>query len=145
MVTDLQELEVGGLDVLHVPQLAGDRHAGRREIDVALARVKLRADAGRRRHALQPLEKIEVKELAAELAVGDALQPDRLLRRTTSRIASSSTARSSSFVICVLLETPARVLELRGAQQAAHVVGAEWRVDRMLACPSKSSYRVREA
>ena len=36
------------------------------------------------------------QDVAAELAVGDRLQADRLLQRMTSRIASSSISRSAS-------------------------------------------------
>src|SRR5688500_11676619 len=97
-----------------MPQLAGDRHAGRREIEFAVARVKLRADAGRRRHALQSLQKIEVKELSAELAVGDALQPDDFL--LADDVPDGVVFDRAQLVLrdLFLLETPARVLEMLG-------------------------------
>jgi hypothetical protein len=75
----LKKREVCCLDVLHVPQLAGDRHAGRREVDDALAGVKLRGDAAGDCNALQPLEKVDVKHRPAEFAVGNALQSERFL------------------------------------------------------------------
>src|SRR4029450_2206074 len=75
----LQELEIRRLNVLHVAQLAGYRHTRRRKIDLTIARVEFRRHTAGNSDALQALQEIDVKEGAAELAVGDALQTDGFL------------------------------------------------------------------
>ena len=74
-----KKIEVGGLNVLDVPQLARDGHPRRREVNLTGPRAELVAMPPDDGDALQPLQEVDVKERAAELAVGDALQPDRFL------------------------------------------------------------------
>ena len=73
----LQELEVGALDVLHVPDTVDHAHHGRREL--------LRAVGAADRHhfarldAAQLLQEIDMEVGPAELAVGDGRKADPLL------------------------------------------------------------------
>ncbi len=64
-----------------VAQLAGDLHRRRLEADLAAVVAAEARDkaALADRDAVEPLEKIDVEEGAAELAVGDALKADLLL------------------------------------------------------------------
>ena len=73
---------VGGLKPTSLP-------SSRRKL--AVKPLSLTADP------VEPLEEVDVEEGAAELAVGDALEPDLLLLpRMTSAMHSSSTARNAS-------------------------------------------------
>jgi hypothetical protein len=122
------ELEVIDEDALGPRQLAVDAQARRRELDVALRGVEPRLDA-RRDHGDvgEALEEIEVPEGAAELAVGDRLEPKLLLQldRVADRLvldpAQLLGGDGPGFPLV------ARVEQFLGAQQAADMVGAERR------------------
>ena len=79
VVSDLQELEIGELDGLDVRHLAGDLHDGRREVDVARVAVEADRDPALGLNALQPGQEVDMEVGAAELAVGDAQEPEVFL------------------------------------------------------------------
>ena len=99
-----QESEVFGLNVLNVPKLAGDCQARRRKVDLTVLRAELRGNAARDGDALEALQKVDVKEGSAEFPSVTLCSPIDSCFLTTSRIASSSIALRSSFVISFFLK-----------------------------------------
>ena len=123
-----KKIEVGGLNVLDVPQLARDGHPRRCEVDLAGPRAELRRDAAGHGDALQPLQEVDVKERAAELAVGDALQPDRFL--FPNHITDGFVFDPAELLLrdFTALASRARVFQMLGPEQTADVLGAKGRV-----------------
>ena len=121
----LQELEIRLLNVDDVAQLAGDREARRREIDHPVAAVEFRLDAAADRHAFELFQEVDVKEGAAELAVGHALQPGVLL--LPDDVADVRVFDPPQLVLRdgAGLLPAARLDERRRPQEAADVVCAE--------------------
>ena len=77
--------------------------------------------------AVEPRQEIEMPPGAAIFAVGDRLEPDLLLLPDDLqdfRVLDDFELRGRDFPFLALR---ARFLERRGAQQAADMVGAEWR------------------
>ena len=93
-----EEREVLAEDRLRDAELAVDVQRGRRELDVAVGRCGSEPSGVpvSLRDAVELVDEVHVPRGAAELAVGDRLEPDLLLHATASRIASSSTARSAA-------------------------------------------------
>src|SRR3546814_12337049 len=76
--------------------------------------------------AVEALQEIDMEEGAAELAVGDALEPDVLLalrHLADAVVLDPAQGLAGDLARRVLL---ARLDEAPGPQKAAHVVGAEW-------------------
>jgi hypothetical protein len=78
---------------------------------------------------LQPLQEIDVKEGAAELAVGDALQTNGFL--FADDLADGVIFDRTQFFLrnLVSIEARPRLLEMRRPEQTADLVGAERRVE----------------
>ncbi len=125
----LQEIEIRPLDRRDPADLAADMHCRRPEADLgAVAPAEARdifAVVGL--DALEPLEKIHMEISAAELAVGDPLEADVLLRAHDL---------ADAFVLdCMQVfrreaaggEFLPRLPQALGTQEAADVVGAERR------------------
>jgi hypothetical protein len=108
----VEEAEVVDHDRLAVAQLPGERRNRR----LLLGAAELRSRVLPQRHALETGEEIEVPPVAAEFAVGDRGEADRLL--SCDRLADR-----------VLLEraviAPACLGEPARAQQAADMIGVE--------------------
>jgi hypothetical protein len=122
----LQVLEVGELDVLHVPHLVDHAHHGRCELLAAVGPLDHHRDVGF--HAADLLEEVDVEVGAAELAVGDRLQADVLLEsddlgdRPVFHLAQVGGANLAFRLFLARLEQVFRT------QEAAYVIGAErWR------------------
>ena len=64
---------------------------------------------------------------AAELAVGDPLEPDLLLLAHDLADALVLDLAQRPWLDVLGEEPPSRVLKPRGTQEAADVIGAEWR------------------
>ncbi len=106
-------------------QLAGDRHTGRSEVDVAALRVELGGDAATDRHPLQPFEEVDVEEGAAELAISHRAQSCGLLLGDdlADRLVFDQAERGE--VDLVLEEPIACVLEPLRPQPAPDMIGAK--------------------
>ena len=78
-------------------------------------------------HAIEPLVEIELPPGAPELAVGRELEPDLfLLLDDLLDLAVLDLPELLGGDLALLALRP-RLLERRGAQQAADMIGAEWR------------------
>ena len=125
----LQELERVAEDRLRDAELPVDVQRRGRELDVALLVVELDGDvAGFLRDAVELVDEVHVPRLAAELAVGRGLQADLLLlaHDLADRVVFDRAQRRR--VDATVREVVARLQELRRAEQAADVVGAERRL-----------------
>ena len=135
----LRKSKSGALDARGVAQLAGDPHRRRLEADLAaVVAAEARGEAALAdRHAIEPLEEVDVEEGAAELAVGDALEPDLLL--LAHRLGDALVLDRAQLVRAGSRPRAprARLEQPLGPQQAADVVGAErWLGHRpALRCP----------
>src|SRR5262249_59846441 len=89
------------------------------EFDLALAEIGL--------GAVELAQEIVVPERAAELAVGDQLEPDLLLPLDDLLDLAIFDRAQRCSVDLALLALLARLFQSMGTQQAADVVGAEWR------------------
>ncbi len=87
--------------------------------------MEFRLDSAADGHAFQLLEEVDVKEGAAELAVGDALQAGVLL--FLDDIADVRVFHLAQLVLRdgARLLLPARLDERRRPEKAAHMIGAE--------------------
>ena len=122
----LQEAEVVAEDRLRDAELAVDVQRRRRELDVALLVVEGDGDvAGLLRDPVELVDEVHVPGGAAELAVGRRTQPDLLLlaHGLPDRVVLDPTELGGVDPAgCVIV---ARLQQLRRAEQAADVVGAE--------------------
>src|SRR5687768_2669521 len=108
------------------PDLARHHH-GRRLLVRALE-LRLAVDiAGRELDAVEAVQEVDVPPVAAELAVGDRLQADVLLQlhRLADRLVLGGLQLAGGGG--ALAHLLAQVVQLMGTQQAADVVGPEWR------------------
>src|SRR5262249_4217635 len=105
--------------------LVDDAHHGRRQLLGAVRALDHHRDVGL--HAAQLLEEIDVEVGAAELAVGDRLQPDILLEPDDlgDRLVLDLAQLGRREVALRLFL--ARLEEVFRPEEAADVVGAEWR------------------
>ncbi len=130
----LEEIEIRSLNRRHMPDLAPDVHRRRLEADLGpVVSTECRDEfAVMGLDAFQALEEIDVKVGATELAVGDPLQPDVLLRMhhladalvlDCMQIIRRETAAGEPF---------ARRPEPLGPKKTADMVGAERRTGHRL-------------
>ncbi len=127
-VTDFRNLKWSTKIGCGRDELAVDADTGRRELDVALMGVELRLDARRHHgHIGELLEKIEMPEGAAELAVGCDLEADILLHldRLADRLVLDLTELLGGNLVALFLL--ARIEQRLGPQQTADMIGAEGR------------------
>ena len=126
----LEEVEVGALDRLDVADLAFDVHRRRLEADLAAVVLAELGDelAVVGLDAVEPLEEIDVEIRAAELAVGDPLEADVLLRAhdlADARVLDCAQCLGRQGLGERLL---ARRPQAFGPEKAADMVGAERRL-----------------
>ena len=124
----LHEPKVVAEDRLRYAESPVDVHRGRREIDVAVGPVELNGQASLQlRHTVERVDEVHVPRRAPELAVGGRPQADLglLANRLADRLVLDRAQRVT--VDRAPRERGTGLEQLRRAQQAAHVVGAERR------------------
>ena len=126
-MTELQELEILQLDRLRVADLAGHLHHRRRKIVAAARRLEADRNPPLVFDAVELLEKIDVEIGAAELAVGDAFQAERLLELDDRRGSRGPRPRAvAAGKSCLAAAARARRAGIR-TQKTADMVGAKRR------------------
>ena len=130
-----QEIEVIAEDAAVERQLAFHLEARGREVHIALVAVKMHGDVLLNlAHTADLVQKVHVPRRAAEFAVGDALQAQLFLH--TNDVANRGVfglAQAGGIEPpCLVLR--ARAGELGRPQQAADMVGAEWRLSQRHSC-----------
>ena len=108
-----------------MPHLVDDAHHGRGEIDIATFAVKADGNAALDLDAFQLLEEVDMEIGAAELAVGNALEPEIFLESDdiANRLVFDHSLRVA-IDLCALVPI-ARVEQSFGSKEAADVIGTE--------------------
>src|SRR5581483_1179857 len=112
------------------PDPALDDHERRLLVGALELRVAVGV-AGRELDAVKAVDEVDVPPVAAELAVGDRLQPDRLLERDRLADALVLDRAQRGRVDLALLRLCARGMELLRAQQAADMIRPKRRLRRL--------------
>ena len=139
-----QEIEVVAEDAAVEREPAFDLEPRGREIHIALVAVKVHGDVLLDlAHAADLVEEIHVPGRAAELAVGDALQAQLFLQLHDVANGDVFGLAQIGGAQAPCLVFRARAREFRRPQQAAHMIGAEWRLCQWHRSCSSSSCSVR--
>ncbi len=135
-----QEIEVIAEDAAVERKPAFDLEPRGREVHIAFLAVEVHGDVLLHlAHAADLVEKIHVPGRTAELSIGNALQAQFLLHAhdIANRGVFSLAQIGRSKAPCLVFRAGAR--EFRRPQQAADMVGAEWRLGQGHSCSSSSA------